>query len=77
MSNSQMKIRLPLSVKEFIEKEAKKNLRSMNAEIVFLIRQNMEKAAGEQIGVQAPAANNQHDVSASYQSTITEIGVPQ
>lgn len=43
----QMKIRIPFSVKEFIEKEAKKNLRSMNAEIVFLIRKNMEKAAGE------------------------------
>lgn len=72
MSYSQMKIRLPLREKDFIEREANKNVRSMNAEIVFLIREKMEKAAGEQIGVQAPAAKNQHDVSASYQSITTE-----
>lgn len=72
MIYSQMKIRLPLREKDFIEREANKNVRSMNAEIVFLIREKMEAAAGEQIGVQTPAANNQHDVSASYQSITTE-----
>jgi len=72
MSYSQMKIRLPLREKDFIEREANKNVRSMNAEIVFLIREKMEKTAGEQIGVQAPAAKNQHDVSASHQSITTE-----
>lgn len=72
MNYSQMKIRLPLREKDFIEQEANKNVRSMNAEIVFLIREKMEAAAGEQIGVQAPAANNQHDVSASHQSITTE-----
>lgn len=72
MNYSQMKIRLPLREKDFIEREANKNIRSMNAEIVFLIREKMEAAAGEQIGVQAPAANNQHDVSASHQSITTE-----
>lgn len=68
----QLKIRVTPDTKEFIEKQSKKNLRSMNAEIVFLIREKMEAAAGEQIGVQTPAANNQHDVSASYQSITTE-----
>lgn len=72
MIYSQMKIRLPLREKDFIELEANKNVRSMNAEIIFLIREKMEAAAGEQIGVQPPAANNQHDVSASYQSITTE-----
>ena len=72
MNYSQMKIRLPLREKDFIEREANKNIRSLNAEIVFLIREKMEAAAGEQIGVQAPAANNQHDVSASHQSITTE-----
>lgn len=72
MIYSQMKIRLPLREKDFIELEANKNVRSMNAEIIFLIREKMEAAAGEQIGVQTPAANNQHDVSASYQSITTE-----
>lgn len=70
--DSQMRIRISEAEKLFIEKEAKKNLRSINAEIVFLIREKMEKAAGEQIAVQAPAANNQHDVSASHQSITTE-----
>ena len=72
MIYSQMKIRLPLREKDFIEREANKNVRSMNAEIVFLIREKMETATGEQIGVQAPAAKNQHDVSASHQSITTE-----
>lgn len=72
MIYSQMKIRLPLREKDFIELEANKNVRSMNAEIIFLIREKMEAAAGEQIGVRTPAANNQHDVSASYQSITTE-----
>ncbi|OLY45104.1 Arc family DNA-binding protein [Bartonella apis] len=43
----QLKIRLPPNAKEFIEKQAKENLRSMNAEIVLLIRNVMEKAAGK------------------------------
>lgn len=57
-----------------------KRIRTRATAIRELIKMGLEaseeKAAGEQIAVQAPAANNQHDVDASYQSTITEKGVP-
>ena len=65
-----MLIRIPHDVKKFLENEAASNCSSQNAEVVRAVRSAMKEkgvkvAAGEQIAVQAPAANNQHDVDAS------------
>lgn len=38
---SQFKLNLPRSVKESLEAEAEKNLRSINAEIIFRLRQSV------------------------------------
>lgn len=78
--NEQYIVRFPDGMRHLIKERAVKNRRTMNAEIIYCIEQQLEAekekgvkvAAGEQIGVQAPAANNQHDVSASHQSITTE-----
>ncbi|SBW12704.1 conserved hypothetical protein [uncultured Alphaproteobacteria bacterium] len=38
-----MRLRFPSDMKAWIEREAEKNLRSQNAEIVFRLRRDMEK----------------------------------
>lgn len=69
-TDPQMRIRLPVEVKDWLEREAAKNLRTQNSEIVMAIREKMA-AAGNEIAVLVPAAagNNTHletsDVSSS------------
>lgn len=54
-----LRVRIPPEMKEWLEREAAKNLRSMTAEVVLSVRERMErerrqmKAAPE--GVRAPA----------------------
>ena len=40
-ADTQVRIRLPNDLKAWVEKEAKKNLRSVNAEVVFVLRDRM------------------------------------
>lgn len=49
-SDPQMRIRVPVDVKAWIEAEAEKNLRTQNAEIVIAIRQQMQKEMPAQAG---------------------------
>lgn len=46
-NDPQMKIRLPEEVKEWLETRAKKNVRSQNAEIVFILKNEMERQSLE------------------------------
>jgi hypothetical protein len=39
----QMKIRMPVEMKDWLEREAARNLRSLTAEIVVSIRERMER----------------------------------
>lgn len=39
MTDAQMKIRVPLPLKEWIENQSRENRRSMNAEIVYRLEQ--------------------------------------
>lgn len=52
-TDPQMRIRLPVDVKSWLEHEAEKNLRTQNAEIVMAIRSRMA-TTGDEIGVMAP-----------------------
>lgn len=58
-------VRMPSYLKQWLKEEATKADRSVNYTIVKILDERMQAAAGEQIGVQAPAANNHHDVCAS------------
>lgn len=53
-NDPQMRIRLPADVKSWLEREAEKNVRTQNAEIVVAIRAKMA-TTGNEIGVMAPA----------------------
>lgn len=46
-SDPQMRIRLPVDVKKWLEKEASRNMRTQNAELVMAIREKMATAGGE------------------------------
>lgn len=52
-----MRLRFPTDVKAWIEREAEKNLRSQNAEIVFRLRRDMEK----ENAISADAGNEKGD----------------
>jgi hypothetical protein len=47
-----LRLRFPSDVKEWIEREAKKNMRSQNAEIVFRLRRDMEKGNARTAGTE-------------------------
>lgn len=51
-----MTIRVPKSAADFLDREAKENYTSRNAEIVRSIRERMKKAAGDNPGRNNPAA---------------------
>lgn len=60
-SGHQMKIRIPVAMREWLEEEAARNLRSMNAEIVMSVRDRMERlkpTTGERLQADAPAAGH-------------------
>jgi hypothetical protein len=40
-SQAQLRIRLPQEIKDWLESEAARNLRTMNAELVVLLREKM------------------------------------
>lgn len=44
-NDTQFKLRFPQEVKEWLEKEAARNLRSLNAEVNVAIRDKMERGA--------------------------------
>lgn len=50
----ELRIRLPHDVKRWLEKQAKKNLRTQNAEIILAMRARM--AAGAGLQANTPAA---------------------
>lgn len=71
-AGQQMKIRMPVDMKHWLEQEAARNLRSVTAEIVFSLRERMEKAqaaTGEKFGDRAPAAVNHSTALASGPAT--------
>jgi hypothetical protein len=51
MSEHQMKIRVPIPLKEWIDEQSRENRRSMNAEIVFRLEQC--RAAGTKASADA------------------------
>lgn len=59
-TDPQMRLRLPTNVKSWIELEAQKNLRSLNAEVVAALKEKIA-ATGNEIGVLAPAAAEDHN----------------
>lgn len=44
----QLKIKLPADIKKWIEDEAQKNMRSQNAEIVFALKEKMDRQKASQ-----------------------------
>ncbi|MEN6631787.1 MAG: Arc family DNA-binding protein [Candidatus Polarisedimenticolia bacterium] len=50
------RLRLPDDVKEWVRRNAERNMRSMTAEINFALRERMEAATGAKFGDQTPAA---------------------
>ncbi|QNQ62528.1 Arc family DNA-binding protein [Brucella sp. 6810] len=50
-------VRFPAGMMDWIKASAAKNDRSMNGEIIHILRERMKAAAGEEIGVTAPAAS--------------------
>ncbi|WP_323012889.1 Arc family DNA-binding protein [Devosia sp.] len=60
------RLRIPNDVKRWVKASAEQNMRSITAEIIFTLKEKMEKAAGDEIGVMAPAAHiNQGSGSSS------------
>ena len=55
--DAEMRIRVPEDVKLWLADQAKRNLRTQTAQLVFALRSAM--AAGGSIGVQAPAAGSE------------------
>lgn len=53
------KIALPQEVKQFLEYRARQQERSMSAHIIYLLRQDMEKAPGH-VAKQSPDAFKSH-----------------
>ena len=43
-----LRVRLPQSLKEFVQDSAKRNQRSMNGEIVFVLSQHQKTTTGPQ-----------------------------
>lgn len=66
-NDPQMRIRLPVDVKRWLELEAERNLRTQNSEIVRFIRDRMERVAttgskfGDQSPVEAGNSSNQEE----------------
>lgn len=47
MQDPQMKIRIPVDLKEWVEGCAQKNRRSLNAEVIFRLERSREVERGE------------------------------
>lgn len=64
-----MRIRLPVDVKEWLKKEASRNMRTQNAELVMAIREKMA-TAGEKFGDPTPtvAGNSNHQETIDVRS---------
>ncbi|QNQ62417.1 Arc family DNA-binding protein [Brucella sp. 6810] len=58
-------VRFPDGMMDWIKASAAKNDRSMNGEIIHILRERMKAAAGEEIGVTAPAAQINLGIGAS------------
>lgn len=67
-ADPQCKVRLPVDLKEWVSRQAAKNYRSVNAEIVFALRERMQ-AAGTSPEKANPAAETHTAVSAAGSST--------
>lgn len=64
-TDPQMRLRLPGDVKAWVAAQAKKNLRSLNAEVLAALKEKIA-ATGNEIGVLAPAAA----ATTNHQETI-------
>lgn len=60
---------LPHDAVEFLDRQAEHNFTSRNAEVVRSIRERMQAATGDEIGVKAPAAASRTDALAGVNST--------
>ncbi len=56
--SDQFVVRLPDGMREAVRASAKANERTMNAEIIFHLRKALGMAAGEELGRDTPAAEN-------------------
>lgn len=59
-----MTVRLPKSAAEFLDKEARNNFTSRNAEIVRSIRERMKNDDGVKFGDRAPSSSQNQPVLA-------------
>ncbi|WP_415442241.1 Arc family DNA-binding protein [Acetobacter okinawensis] len=50
MNKSHLRLRLPVHIKEWVQKSAEKNKRSQNAEVLFWLEQASNGDAGEKFG---------------------------
>lgn len=65
------RLRIPGDIKKWVRARSVNNMRSMTAEIIFILREKMSAATGEGLANTAPAAASSNNAALAGGASIT------